>query len=256
MEDKKYIGVVLRMHNKAGIARINITNTTTSTAILTDKDIDLYMSEFNRDATPAQYTTWCFWWEVQPIDDNYEMSVALSPSSATGRYIEIEKYLTDNPLYDGAVTTVMETWHEDYPDDLYSYTLVQDVVTSLNVGLVFEGDGTTTVFSIPSNQHASEFIGFSLDGGTTWKNPSDLAITWGSNSPNYDDEIIDTSGHFSIKFFTPPPDVNNLNVGILFTPWTTHYHLKRTMSQPSDGGTFIDYTKEVRLLDDALELIP
>jgi hypothetical protein len=252
-QDKKYMGVVFKRHDEAGIARISITNTTTATVVLANKDVDLYDAQYDISADATVWENYCFWWNVEPATDSYSMQVELSPDTTAGRYLEIMYYLTNAPLTDGGTTTVLTTWHEDYLSDLYTYTLITDAVTSLDKIQYFNGDDVTTDFTLAVTNHAHEFVEFSDDGGTTWKFPTDTLITWGSNV-TYDDETIDDSGNFTVKFLTAPI-TGVSNIAIKFQPKVTHYNLTRTMNQPYTTG-YIDYQKEVRLLSDALELIP
>ena len=251
-EDKKYVGVVFRMHDLAGIARITITNTTTSTIVLSNKDVDLYSTEWNRSATPAQYNLWCFWWNVTPATDNYSISVALAPTTPTGRYIEVDHYLENVPITAGSVSTIMTTWHSTYPTNIYTYTLVTDTVTSLEKIYSIAADGTETAFALPTSYHAHDFKMYRTSTGDTWKYPTDIEITWGSNGVSYNDELIDATGKFGIKFYTAP--IVGKTIELKYIPLVDQYRLDRTMKQPYTTG-YIDYQSEVRLLDDAIELL-
>ena len=253
-QDKKYIGVVFRTHDEAGTALINIINTTTAATVLTNKSVDLYDKQYDISAAPTVYGLYCFWWEVTPATDNYSITVTLSPSTTIGRYLQIERYLDNSPITAGGVTTVMTTWDIANPLDTYAYTLVPGATTTLSKIEYFNGDGITKVFPLTTTNHAHEFMSFSVDGGSTWVYTTDILITWGSNTPNYDDSIIDANGHFTVKFVDAPISGVN-NIGIQFLPIVTNYNLTRTMNQPSTVG-YVDYQKEVRLLYDSLELIP
>jgi len=254
-QDKKNMGVVFRMHDDAGIARISITNTTTSTVVLNNKDVDLYDVQY--DGSAGVYDLYCFWWNVSPATDAYSIQVELSPLTAVGRYLEIEYYLDNTPLTDASVSSILTTYHSTYPTHDYHYGLVQSAVTPLTKIEYFNGDGTTKVFTLAATNHAHEFVTFSYDGGTTWKQSTDSIITWGSNALDYDDDTIDATGKFSINFLTAPI-TGVSNVAIKFLPMVTNYYITRTLFQPNTTTptSYIDYQHEVRLMDDALELIP
>lgn len=252
-EDKKYVGVVFRVHDEAGIARISIVDATVSTYIVFEKDIDLYDALFDRSAVIPQYTLWCFWWEVSPANHDYVISVALAPTTITGRYLEIDHYLENIPILEGSVITNMTTWHTDFESDLYTYSLIEDTVTSLEKTCSIDADGSTTIFELPSTVHAHDFKLFKTSTGDAWRYPTNIEITWGTSESNYEDETIDSTGSFGIKFYTAP--LVGSTITFVYIPKTTRYQLNRAMKQPYLGD-YIDNRREVRLLDDSIELIP
>jgi hypothetical protein len=252
-QDKKYVGVVLRTHDEAGIARITIINVSAATTVLNTTDIDLYDKNFDRSAIPNQYKLWCFWWKVEPASDIYSIHIELSPNTITGRYLEIEYYLENIPILDGYVTTTMRTWHEDFEFDTYTYSLAEDTVTSLEQTYSIDADGSTTIFSLPSTVHAHDFKLFKTSTGDTWKYPTSIDITWGTSGSNYENETIDPNGNFGIKFYTAPPVGSTIT--FTYIPKVNKYVLRRVMKQPY-LESYKDNRREVRLLDDSIELIP
>lgn len=252
-QDKKYVGAVLRMHDEAGIARITIVNATTATIVLSNKDIDLYDFRFDRSALPNQYNLWCFWWQVEPASDSYSIHIELSPDTTAGRYLEIEYYLENIPIFDGYIATTMNTWHEDFEFDRYTYSLVEDTATSLEQTYSIEADGNTTTFALSAERHAHDFKLFKTSTGDTWKYPTNIDITWGTSGSNYENETIDPNGNFGIKFYTAPP-IGSI-ITFLYTPKVNKYVLRRVMTQPYLED-YKDNRREVRLLDDSIELIP
>ena len=98
-------------------------------------------------------------------------------------------------------------------------------------------------------------IEISPDNGTTWYYPSDLYIDWGSNSPDYNNEIADSNGYFGVKFDVAPETGTN-NVHVVWTPKANKYKVLTTLIQPNDGNDYIELRKNVRLLDHAIELLP
>ena len=252
-EDKKYVGVVFRVHNAAGIARISITDTTEATTVLASTDIDLYDALFNRSALPPQYNLWCFWWEVSPANHDYAISVSLSPSTVTERYLEIDHYLENIPITDGSVATTLTAWHTDYESSIYTYNLVEESVVSFEQTYNIDAFGDTTVFALPPTLHAHDFKLFKTSTGDAWRYPTSIDISWGTSESNYEDETIDSTGNFGIKFYTPP--LLGSTITFVFIPKTNRYRLYRTMRQPYLAD-YTNYRREVRLLDDSIELIP
>jgi len=252
-QDKKYVGVALRTHDEAGIVRITIINVSAATTVLNTTDIDLYDKNFDRSAIPNQYKLWCFWWKVEPASDIYSIHIELSPNTITGRYLEIEYYLENIPILDGYVTTTMRTWHEDFEFDTYTYSLDEDTVTSLEQTYSIDADGSTTIFSLPPTVHAHDFKLFKTSTGDTWKYPTSIAITWGTSGSNYENETIDPNGNFGIKFYTAP--LVGSTITFTYIPKVNKYALRRVMKQPY-LESYKDNRREVRLLDDSIELIP
>ena len=252
-QDKKYVGVVLRTHDEAGIARITIINVSAATTVLNTTDIDLYDKNFDRSAVPNQYKLWCFWWKVEPASDIYSIHIELSPDTITGRYLEIDHYLETIPIFDGDVHTTMVTWYENFEYATYVYSLTGDTVTSLEQTYSIDADGTTTIFVLPPTVHAHDFKLFRTSTGDAWRYPTNIEITWGTSESNYESETIDSTGNFGIKFYTAPP-IGSI-ITFVYIPKTNKYQLSRVMKQPY-LGSYKDNRREVRLLDDSIELIP
>ncbi len=108
-------------------------------------------------------------------------------------------------------------------------------------------------FALYGKHHASELIAVSLDG-STWMYPDDLRYTWGSNSPDYNNEEIDASGYLGIAF------LDEIAVGttvyIKYMPMVQKFKVVTRLEQPGSGdGSFVDRMKDVRLLDHAVELV-
>jgi len=256
-ENIKYSGIHFKVHDDAGIAKINITNTTTSTGIVTNDLVDLYHPDF--DDTTNEYGDFIYWTKLDPATDDYLVEVEHSGShnaSATGpNYaVEILDLYMNEELIDGSISAVLTTWHTTYESHTYTYTLSTNAVTDLSKTITYNGDDTTTVFTLPVTIHAASFVEYSIDGGTTWNYPTSVNIDWGSNATDYDDETINASGNFSVKF-TTAPTTGTGNVQIKYVPLVNTYTIKRTINQPGDGISFVDRVSQVRLLDDGLELI-
>ena len=220
-----------------------------------NKTVDLYTLDFDYTST---YTTHVMWYTIPNLTENLRVYVehnATHNTACAGATfpVQIEGFVYNNPITDAVITTTLTTWDSTYPTHTYVYTLAQNVVATLDKIEYFNGTGVITDFTLAVTNHAHEFTMFTIDGGTSWKYPTDALISWGSNSPDYDNDTINATGNMTIKFITAPITGVN-NVGIKFLPMVTHYNLTRTMGQPYTTS-YIDYQHEVRLLDDALELI-
>jgi len=251
-----YIAVNLRRHDDAAIAKITVTDETTSTGLVTDDLVDLYHADF--DDTNGEYEEFLYQVALPDLTHTYSITVEHSgshnPSCAGSDYtVEYGSPFRTDKLTSATVQTTLTTWHTSYTFDVATYTLTPNVVTSLAKTQAFNGDGITKVFTLPSSYHASSFDSYSDDGGTTWKYPTSIDIDWGSNSPAYDNETIDSSGNFSINFFTAPATGTG-NIIIKYIPMVNKYKIRREIQLPYDGS-YIDSRAEVRLLNDALELI-
>ena len=110
-------------------------------------------------------------------------------------------------------------------------------------------------FELNGNHHSVVFDAISVDGGITWISPENTTIyTYGSIAP-YDNSLIDeTTGYFGIHFNSDLETGTILQ--IRYVPKANQYKINTTLHQPaSPDRSFVDYRKNVRLLDHAVELI-
>ena len=99
-----------------------------------------------------------------------------------------------------------------------------------------------------------DLVRFSVDGGSTWKYPSDLDLSWGSNATDYDDETIDSNGYAGVKFDVAP-STGTGNVKIVYIPKVDTYKVNTTLKFANDGVDFTENRGELRLQDHNVELI-
>lgn len=260
----KYAGIKFRMNDETYVANITIIDTTTSSDVIRDKQFDTFYKA--ADYTTGAYVIGTFWWKLPYDDHEYEILVsnggAVAGRTTYGNYpsqageILIEGYLMNSPLNPGTIYSVLSLWHTDFPLDIINVNIESyDLRQSLLQTASFDGDAVETEFAISGTKHARQFYRWSIDGGTTWYYPSDADITWGSNSPDFDDETIDEDGYFTVKFLDAPP-VGTNNVKIQWYPMLNRGKIVKTMKFPNDGASYVDVRGELRLLDYSIEFIP
>ena len=147
--------------------------------------------------------------------------------------------------------TTAYLWDSNYPTEVTSYVLSEDnIITKTKI---FNGDGTTTSFVLSGSYRAQAPYRFSVDGGSTWLYPWAVeSLTWGSNAPNYNDELIDSTGYYGVKFDIAPGVAYN-NVIVEFYIRSDSMYINRELFQPY-YETITDYCNNINILDDATEL--
>jgi hypothetical protein len=253
-------GVVFVPNDNGGGAKVTVTDETTS-QVLSDWDgvsIDLWYDE---DATAGGAGTWTdesvfvCWINLSDISHTYTVKVEHSGTDNGGPndYLAISHYLLVKSLNDATVGATLLTRHEDHSTPVLEYELTpggNDLVKSA----AFNGDSSTTTFSLSGDQRAVEPVEISKDGGTTWLTPNSYQLTWGSNSPDYDNEQDDSNGYFAVKF-TTAPDTGTDNVIIRYRPKADTYYVRTKINLPGDNADYVESTKVVRLQDHAVEII-
>ena len=254
----KFSGIQFRKDDESGIAKITIENTTQSTYVIQDALVDLYAADM--DATNGEYEPFVYWTTLDPAEDSYTVTAVHSGThneNALSPYdVKIDGYLLNEELEDGEVEATIHLWHTDHPSDITQQVLPPNGTLDTYKTVTFNGDGSTTEFSLISGaQRAFDAEEFSVDGGTTWLYPGDPDLSWGSNAPTYDDNIMESStGYFTVKFDTAPASGTN-NVQIKFIPLYNKFKVVTKIKQPSDGVVYTDLKHNVRLLDHAVEAI-
>lgn len=238
-------------------AKVSLYNDTKAEYVEQDELVDLYIS--HKDATNGEYEEFIYWTEIPYPDDSYTFTVEHSGYhnvSAGGTYdITHDGFIYVEELESGEVEAKIYSWDEDNSSDIYEDTLSLTDKVDLSRIKSFNGDGTEDTFVLDDvTYHASEFLQWSDDDGATWFYPDDVMITWGSNSPDYDDEIIDSDGHFGIKFLIPPVTGTD-NIQIKWLPIRNKCYVQSQFKFPTDNADYTDVRGELRLLDSALEFI-
>jgi len=98
------------------------------------------------------------------------------------------------------------------------------------------------------NQHQES----NSDPDVTWYSIGSVDLSWGTNSPNYDNETVDSNGYLTVKFDTAPDPGYAY---IKYTPKANKYKIITKLKHPGDGATFKELHKNVRLLDHAIEVV-
>ena len=249
----RYLGIVFKRHDNAYKAKITIIDTTLNQDVIRDVYVDLYLAGIVYPLA-ENYT----WW--QKVDyDNHTYDVYVANGGAGGgsgtpgdvEVVEFKDEISLNPAEPDA--SILLLWQNEKPH----VHIFSDIMLNEKVELVkdqsFVADGSATVFTLTDENTASTIHSFSDDGGVTWKTPFDLSMVWGSNKPNYDNEIVDADGFFSIKFFTAPQSGDVII--IRYYPAAdrarvyTVFKLARNKTE-----SFIDKRIPSRLLDYSVEL--
>lgn len=262
----RYLGLTFYKDDDSGIAKINVTDTVTGAKLLDDKLVDLFQKD--QDATYGYYEEFILWVTL-PYDnaDRYQWTVEHSGSnnaSAVGPNYAINFMgytLTQNLIKAHTVPKVVlvdKVNTVEYPFEFqgtiaeYTYELLKEETKKLYITTQFLGDGESTSFKVGNENLINyNFIRFSIDRGTTWKYPWDLSITWGSNSPDYDDELINSSGEFWVNFLEAPAE--NTSIYLESIPVFDTVRVEMTLNQPSDEEGYIDYNTPFAVQEYAIE---
>ena len=203
---KKYAGIHFKRDDIQPIVKITLTNTTTNEIVIDGQYIDLYI---NIASASSLYEDFIYWVTLPDPNANYEFEVDDSEgfynadiSTAT---LTEPTYILSESLEDSAIETTLTVYDSVNSSDKYTYTLTNNDITSLAVSKEFTVDGSIEDFEIgESDEHANEFFKFSVDNELSWLYPENHNITWGNNRPDYNNEVINEDGHFTVHFITPP----------------------------------------------------
>jgi hypothetical protein len=243
----------------SGIANITVFNITTGKYIGSDglsyndvktRTFDTYVSTNYSTAE----TSLMYW--ISLVDgDEYDISVSGSGTKnpASGGYdISILGYYEKEPWVDGKVNNTLRFWHTDFSSNYYDFIPVANTPLEIVKTYTFTADGLTNTFTLPSNLHAHEFTRVQV--GSVWLDSYNNNLTWGSNSPNYDDETMDSIYKgFTVNFLETPP-VGNITVE--FKPLINRYKIMKTMVLPTSRDTVtINTSATIRELDYSIEVV-
>jgi hypothetical protein len=159
------------------------------------------------------------------------------------------------PIDDGKVENTITLWHSDHLSDTITKVYDEELILEeLTIQKQFTANGSGTLFELESYEHAYEFQRCSPDDGTTWLYPSDYLLTWGSNDPTYDNEVIDSDGYFAINFMEAP--ISGTTVLLEYIPKINRYKVATKFKQPQlPEESFVDYKSNVRQTDYAIEFL-
>lgn len=255
--DHKFVGVNLIIDDDSGIAEISVYNNTEGIDVFSGIVVDLYDS--NYDSTLGEAGSYTWYRKVSPSDDSYTVNVidtgthnvnAVGPTYK----VQVNHYVSQEPLTPPKATVTAIMTNSNYPAISQSYVLSDGEHTELVESNSFNGDDVTEVFHIGSILPISSLKRITKDGGTNWLWPSTYLLSYGSNSPDYDDMLISSSGTVEVNFVDPP--VTGVgNVIAEFYPEYDGCKLRTVMTAPTDGVNYTDYRTPYRLLDHGIEFI-
>ena len=232
------------------------TGTTTGLAIsfydyvINDATVDTSGSATN---DPEDFV---YWVTCNPSTDTYEAFVEHTGSPPSSN-LYFQGYLMNEPLIAASVEATVRLSHSDYPSYYNDFAISGTMTSSTNIEDIaaFAADGIITEFTLSSDHRAFEPIQFGEKAAAidtiTWSDLHDPDLTWGSNG-TWDDELVDSDGYLTVSFDTAPLSGNAY---IKFIPKVDTYKLITQLKQPTDGVNYVDYGKNVRLLDHGVELI-
>jgi hypothetical protein len=248
---KDLVGINFIKDDDSGGAKITVTDNTAS-SVLPDwngVEIDLFYAEASVD---DEYVCWI---TLPDTTHTYTVKVEHSGLNNSGAndWMRIKKFFTGEILNNASVESTLLTSHSDHGGESQSYALTEGQSLSLEKFQDFSSGAGQTEFTLSTTNRAYEFLALSLDNGITWLFPDSVQFVWGSNSPNFDDNIIDSDGYFTVKFFSGLSASDP--VRILFVPKANKYAITEKLKQANDGGSFISFGESVKELDFAIELI-
>ena len=234
--------------------RIKVKAKNDSSVIINGDTVDLYDAG-NGEVEDLEFIYWLTLDETKEYEIKVEHNGSHNASASSPYYIYVREYLTVETLDNAEVEAILTVSHSDWSSETKTYTLAQGATTTLEKYQSFNGDDSTTDFVLSGTHRAYEPVKFTTDGGSTWNYPSDLDLSWGSNATDYDNETIDSSGHFGVKFDTAPVTGTG-NVQIYYIPAVDTYKVNTTLKFANDGVDFTENRGELRLQDQSVELIP
>lgn len=274
MKNLREIGVLFRGYNSAivgangdtGIALITVLNLTTG------KYIDALGKSYNSTSDAGYiartFDTYCsanytaverdglMYWISLEVDNEYDISISGSGTkniASSGYDIVVINIYEKEPWVDAYVNTTLRFWHSDFPFTTYDYTPVAGEVFDFIKTETLTADGLTNTFSL-SIGRAYEFLGVSIDNGISYLKSYDTSLTWGKNTPSYDDETMNSDYRFTINFIETP-EVGNII--IKYKPYVNRYKVLKTYKLPQDqlDSSIISTTSNLRELDYSVEVI-
>lgn len=243
------IGIGFNFDDDCGIAYVSVYNETTSTLEIDQEQIDTY-------TTTATLKKKKVWFDLNS-DNEYKITVghygSHNTSSSSPYTVSIYELSLIKSMNDGSTDCVLKVWDSSDVTNIKEYNLTNGDYIDIIDQQEFDGDDLITEFTLSGKNIAYEPLAFSVDSGSTWYYPDSYMLTWGTNSPNYDDQIVDSNGYFTVKFVEAPVTGTN-NVIIKYIPKIDHYKLETILKHPYINN-IKDIRKIVRCLDQSIELI-
>lgn len=247
----KYIGIKFRRNEEAPIARVVILEKESGAAIY-DTSMDLYIP--NDVDLPHESFTW--WYKLPNPNIQYEIIIrnnGLGQALAGGN-LQVDGYYIQEDCEPANPTTAMLLLWKEGAETIHLFNdITLGAKTEITKVQSFTANGAQTIFTLSGENMASAIHSFSDDGGATWKSPYDLSIVFGSNPPNFDDELVGDAFYPSIRFFIPPPAGSVIQ--IKYVPKATNARLLMAFNLPqTEDGSYVDLKTPARMLDYSLEL--
>ena len=234
----------------------SITLTKAAIGTTDDLDLDFYTAEINSSLIDLYSTIdeYFVFWMTLDVAKEYIIYVDHNGDKNADSSDELLKF--DScflvTLLSSEINGLLTLYHSENTSDTFEYSIAVGILNSLVKQQAFNGNNSSTVFTLSDGNRAYEVYMFSKDGGTTWLYPEDFALSWGTNNPDYDNEQIDSNGYFSVKFDVAPI-LGTGNVIIKYIPKVDTAEFQQTLKH-AFSGSFKDARKPLRLLDYALEL--
>lgn len=243
---------------KAATATASGIGVTFSQCDVNNQLVDTYISATGGE---AEYV---YWMKCAIPANIYEMHVehnGTHNASASSTYsIDIVKFQETALLTNAAdIEPTLYLYHTDHSGYEESYVIASaKEVTDLDKTVSVVANGTDTVFQLTGSgnrAYAPTDIGQKASAAPdiTWNGIFNPDVSWGNNSPNYDDETIDSDGHYYVKFDVAP------DAGFVyfkFIPKADQFKVITQIKHADDGSTYIENREVIRLLDHGIELIP
>jgi hypothetical protein len=248
------VGAHIIKDDTSGGMTITVTDTTDA-VILTDwnaVDVNLYHAEASVE---DPYVVW-----ITLPDCTHKYTVKIEHSgvdnAGANDYLTIQQFFTVAQIT-GNIKADLWLKHTDHVGTTFSYLdIVDNDTQETDKTQTFTANGSDTEFTLTGNNRAGDVVAFgqkaTAESEITWFTPNSVDLVWGTNNPDYDDEIIDSDGYVTVKWATAPASGNAY---IKYTPKADKAWLDITLEQPNDGASFIDNRINTRLLDYALELL-
>jgi hypothetical protein len=252
------LGIKLGRKDLNAILSFDLYNNTDSEYVIQDEIVDTYYA--NQSTIHESDEKFIIWLNLDR-EKEYKVTVKHTGEHDTNAVSDYNFEFfgfVDIVEIEGQYEATLKITDDRFSGYEESFVLIEGK-TSIEKVVPMVADGVDTDFVLTLDEHrASEPIEFGVmaSGGVypdnvTWYDVDDFtALTWGSDA-EYDDNVVDTDGHFGVRFATAPAAGT---VYVKYVPASSKAQIINKLIQPKDGD-FIDDTVPVRLLDYAVEFI-